>query len=274
MLRAERCVFGRAVLTLAWLCALTPRALHAQHAPTPPAPRVNAVSDASADSVYQARIADALEEFDRGNWAEARHHFLEAHERRPTARTMRGLGVVAFELRRYVESVGWLERALASTAVPLTDSQRGEVQVALERARGFVGRYELVLDPEQAEVRVDGAPLELHQDGALWLDVGEHELVVSATGYKTLTRKLSVQGGKLERLELTLQRPAPALALSSGHPKHHGGSVLGTWWFWSLAAVAIGGGASAAYVLTRPADVEPLLPGDEGVSVRALTIAR
>jgi hypothetical protein len=239
-----------------------------------PAPAVSADSSASDDVVYQRLIAEGLDEFDRGNWAEARHHFLDAHERRPTARTMRGLGIVAFELRHYVEAAGWLERALHSKVVPLTDRQRAEVEAALERAHGFVGRYTLALEPQRAEVRVDGEPLELNADGTLWLDVGEHELVVSATNYQSLARKLSVRGGKLEPLDLALRRPAPDLALGTPAQASAGKSVFEQWWFWSIAAVAIGGGASAAYLLTRDADVQPLIAGDDGVVVHALTIVR
>ena len=49
-----------------------PRALAQQGAPS-------AAGDAATDTVYQELIAAALEEYDRDNWAEARHLFLEAH---------------------------------------------------------------------------------------------------------------------------------------------------------------------------------------------------
>src|SRR5262245_12806154 len=54
---------------------------------------------------YEQLITRALTEFDARNFAEARALFLQAHALRPTARTLRGIGVTEFELRNYVDSV-------------------------------------------------------------------------------------------------------------------------------------------------------------------------
>ncbi|MEY4512912.1 MAG: hypothetical protein RLZZ450_5034 [Pseudomonadota bacterium] len=48
---------------------------------------------------YRETIAEALIEYEAHNYLEARTLFERAHKLYPNARTLRGLAVVAFELR-------------------------------------------------------------------------------------------------------------------------------------------------------------------------------
>ena len=57
-------------------------------------------------------IGDAVAEYDAGHFQEARALFRQAHEKSPTARTLRGIGMCSFELRDYVEAA----RALGGVA--------------------------------------------------------------------------------------------------------------------------------------------------------------
>jgi outer membrane protein assembly factor BamD (BamD/ComL family) len=47
-------------------------------------------------------IGDAVAEYEAGHYQEARALFRQAHEKQPTARTLRGIGMASFELRDYV----------------------------------------------------------------------------------------------------------------------------------------------------------------------------
>lgn len=84
----------------------------------------DAASAHAATAEYDDAIRRAIEEFDAGHWGEARALFRRAHEISPNARTWRGLGITAFELRRYVDAVSELEAALTNTLKPLTEKQR------------------------------------------------------------------------------------------------------------------------------------------------------
>ena len=48
---------------------------------------------------YEAMITDGLAEFQAQRYAEARALFERAHALSPNARTLRGIGMVAFEMR-------------------------------------------------------------------------------------------------------------------------------------------------------------------------------
>ena len=116
----------------------------------------------TASEAYEGLVTRAVAEFEARNFAEARALFLQAHELRPTARTLRGIGVTEFELRNYVDSVARLEEALASKVRPLEGELRAQTEASLERARAFVGRIDVKVTPKDASVRVlvDGVPVE------------------------------------------------------------------------------------------------------------------
>ena len=164
---------------------------------------VCAPASAQSSKSYDETIARAVAEFDHGNWEEARALFRRAHDSNPNARTWRSLGVTAFELRRYVDAIAELEAALADPRKPLTPKQRDEVQGLLSRAREFVSVYRVRIAPEDAEVIVDGKATTL-TDGKLFLDPGQHTVMVRAGGYQERREDLSVAAGTQEELSIEL----------------------------------------------------------------------
>jgi tetratricopeptide (TPR) repeat protein len=194
---------------------------------------------------YREAIEQALSEYEAHNYAEARAAFLRAHALYPNARTLRGLGMMEFELRNYVESVSLLEQALASQAKPLDPTLRAQTEAMLARAKGYVSSYALQLNPVPAGVRVliDGVPIAYTPGQALTLTVGEHSLQIQADGYRDERRSLSVKSGEQQALAIELHalQQAPAAALAARTPQRDSGgsgSLLGP-------ALTIGGGVVA-----------------------------
>jgi hypothetical protein len=161
------------------------------------------LAQAEEASLYRSVVASALDEYELGNYEEARSLFERAHALEPSARTLRGIGMAAYQARKYVIALGYLQAALTDQRKPLTPPMRREVQSALEAAQGFIARYELLLSPSNASAAVDGELVRL-QDGLLLLDPGEHELVVSAGGYKTEVRRLNATSARQGRIEVQL----------------------------------------------------------------------
>lgn len=209
------------------LLAVLPSLAHADDQRPPP--KQAGVSSASeAQDEYSALVKKAVTEFELGNWPEAKVFFLRAHQLRPSARTLRGLGLVCYELRGYVEAVGYLRDALASQQNPLTGELRAKVESTLHEAEGFIAARKLILKPVNATLRVDDHPPVLHEDRLL-LDPGPHELTAEAAGYQPLKRNLRAESGDQSELLLALTpietqpqpvahgqaSPAPARATSS-----------------------------------------------------------
>jgi hypothetical protein len=212
-------------------------------------------SAAQADSSYEVLIREALAEFNALNYAEARALFERAHALRPNARTLRGLGITAFELKRYVQAVHELEAALAEPRTPLTPTQHTEVEGLIVKARRFVGKVKLDVTPSDATVLVDGQPVEGTE---VVLDLGEHQLSVRAEGYRDETIKLVIDGGEdiTQRVELLRPEVSPQAVAAAAPTDEHtnvthaapedqasSGSVFGKWWFWTVAGAVVAGAA-------------------------------
>ncbi len=215
---------------------------------------------------YDDTIARAVAEFDHGNWEEARVLFRRAHDANPNARTWRSLGVTAFELRRYVDAIAELEASLADPRKPLTTKQRSEVEGLLTRAREFVSVYRVKISPADAEVLVDGKVVTL-TDGKLFLDPGQHTVVVRAGGYRERREDLSVAAGVQDELSLELSvagetettNVQPAAGPLAAQPQPESAEAAPARgrrpriWTWVLAgtAVAVAGAAVGTGVAAR-----------------------
>lgn len=218
------------------------------------------------DEGYKLIVAAAVAEYDHGNWAEARALFLQAHARRPSARTLRTLGMTAFELRDYPSAVRELRGALDHQERPLDDALRAEVQSLLERATAFVGRFRVATLPPSATLLVDDRSPQLEQDGSLLLGLGEHVLRVSAPGHAQLQRKLQVAGYEDAVLELALVPVTPpsapvAVAPVVLPPRDPGPAAEtergGYTWTWVAAAgTIVFGGTALGLWLAGDAEVE------------------
>jgi tetratricopeptide (TPR) repeat protein len=134
---------------------LAPDSARADQKPGRAQPPANALEDEPA---YQRAVEQGLHEYQLGNFSEAKAFFARAHELSPNARTLRGLGMSAYELRDYVEAIAYFEQALDATERPLTPPMREEVVRLLGQARSFITRLTLSLRPSTTEVRVARAP--------------------------------------------------------------------------------------------------------------------
>lgn len=165
-------------------------------------------SETSIETQYQDLIRRALAEMSDGRWREARALFRQAHELSPNARTLRGIGMVSYELQEYVNAIRELRRALADEQRALTDRQRVEVEALIAQAAQLVGTYDLSAIPEGASVTVDGHAIEPEPDGTLLLAAGEHEVHVQ--GEQRWESRFTVRGGENEPLPIVFEEAAPA----------------------------------------------------------------
>ncbi|MFM2417012.1 MAG: hypothetical protein RL385_1735 [Pseudomonadota bacterium] len=200
----------------------------------------NAAADAHGDAhaaaaespEYKRTIEAALDEYRLQHFEEARTLFQRAHGLEPSARTERGLGMVEFELRHYVEAQRHLEAAINSTAKPLTDEQKRSAQDLLSRTRQFVAQYALEVEPRNSElvVELDGKAIDARDVGHVSLTAGEHSLRISSPDHVTRELVIDVKGGEQQtlRIQLEVKSPtAPATAAAEGAaPRQDGPAVV------------------------------------------------
>lgn len=200
---------------------------------------------------YDRLLKDALSEFQLGNWTEARSLFERAHEIKPSARTLRAIGLASFEAKSYADAVAYLTAALADPRRPLNDEQRTEAQYAIQRSLSYIAQYELELSPASAQVRVDSRePIML--DGKLLLDPGKYQLEVTADGYQ-LTRE-SITARPRENLKLRIELSPKQLDRGAPHAQDsdHGGGLSTQQWIGIAVGSAgvVGLGVGAYFGLT------------------------
>jgi hypothetical protein len=167
---------------------------------------------------YEETIHQALLEYELDHWAEAKMLFARAHDIKPNARTLRGLGLASYESRQYVEAISYFEQALLHHLNPLTPEMRQDVSRYLGQARQFVSRVELQVEPADAQLALDlGDTMPLPKDGVLLLDPGQHELFFAAPSYTGETRRLFADGRDV-RMQVTLKPVAVVVAQPAALP--------------------------------------------------------
>ncbi|HEY6879952.1 MAG TPA: hypothetical protein VI299_18125 [Polyangiales bacterium] len=194
------------------------------------------------DSVgYEETIRRALEEYAQSHWEESRVLFKRAHAVNPSARTWRGMGICAFELRQYVAAIDELNAALADFRKPLTNDQRNEAQRLLSRARAFVAVYDVKVKPDNAQILIDGVAAQV-KDNKLYVDPGSHMLTIRAADHQE--RKLDVRLGagtyqdlSVELLPVGQVATSPADAPATKKKRRI--------WTWVLGGATVAAGAVA-----------------------------
>ena len=171
-----------------------------------------AVAQPTTPQEYETLVNAALNAYEQGRWAQARRDFKRAHSMMPTARTLRTIGMSAYNLGDYVDALVHLSAALHDPRKPLTPDQQAEAQALIGQCEAQVGRFRPVLQPQSAELRVDGEVPASLRDGTLVLEPGQHLVQGRAEGHADATRALTVVAGDQAELQLQLQPEAPPAA--------------------------------------------------------------
>jgi tetratricopeptide (TPR) repeat protein len=214
-------------------------------------------------AAYAAAADLGFQEFEQGNYAEARARFLEAHRLWPNARSLRALGQCEYELRNYVAAIDLLQQALASAVRPLLGESRTDAEQLLRQARAYVARYQLETKPRDVRILIDGVDTVLDASGAVLLGVGPHILEVQAEGYQPRRRELQVEGNADRLIPIELQ-PVTRRAAIDPHdePLHK------KWWLWaSVATVVAAGVATGLAVALHHPEPEPASGGSSGIVI-------
>lgn len=230
-----------ALISALLVCALSP---------------VWAAAQADEPTEYRSLVEQALSEYADKNYEEASSLFARANQLEPSARTLRGMGMAAFELRRYPESILHLEASLASSERQLDPTLRAETEALLERARGFVATVTVDVQPQSAELLVDGNRADAFRP--LVLTLGEHVFELRQSGQVRERRVVRLRGGEVLGLRLSAaltvseregDRHEDARAPHDKRPLYKNG------WLWAgVGAVVAGAVTTSVLLATRRED--------------------
>ncbi len=242
--RALRSRVVRAALALAAL-ALAAGPACAQDA-TPPedpaAAEARALFDRGRALAEERRFSEAVESFERS---------LELVER-PS--TVFNLALCHYALERYVEAVAALER-FERVADPDADAESGpDARRTLAHARAAIARLVVEVEPADAAVTLDGAPIEGGATRERALNPGPHVLRVEAPHHATALLELDAARGEALRRAIALEptrRPAALEVEVDGAP----GAVI------EVDGRAVGTGRAALDLDAGRHEVRAIPPG-------------
>ncbi len=155
---------------------------------------------AQARAAFQAGVeAYAAERFE-----ESLRSFQEAYRIAPHPAVRVNMANCYEQLHRPVEAIFHFERFLVE-AEEVSPEQRREVRQALRRLRRQVGELFIRVQPEGASVTIDGndtrrAPIL----DAIRLPAGPHEIEFRMQGFRTVVRRVNVQGGERNEVRVAL----------------------------------------------------------------------
>lgn len=153
---------------------------------------------------YSELIADAIVAQQQEDFERARALFTEAHALEPSARTLRGLGVVAFRQTDMVGAFVYLSASLQHPNKPLDEELQASVKLLLAEVRGKVARFSLKREPSQLTLTMDGQPPVRGSEGELVVLPGVHTLHASLPGYLDQSFRLEAHPGLWRVLNLAL----------------------------------------------------------------------
>lgn len=210
-------------------------------------------SAARAQTAYEVALDRALTAHAAGDDAQAWQAMQEAHALEPSARTLRGLGIIAQAQGRDVDAVVALQQALSSTARPLTPELRAAVDELLARVLSRLARLRLEIEPSDAAVLVDEREPVWSAERELLLRPGHHRVTVFAQA-RTTALDVELTAGAVESLRVVLAEPASSAAPEAAAPPKAGaatraamrapwsGAVRSSAWS-AAGALAVGGAA-------------------------------
>jgi len=219
-----------------------PNSAPASAAPQSAAPAPAQGAPASAPPAeYDAAVDRAVAEYQAKNYAEARAEFSRANDLYSNARTLRGLGMVEFEMRHYADTILHLEQALASPVRALEGSMRADTEALLARAKSYVARVKVDVTPREASLVLDGETFE-GDYANLVLDVGDHVLEFKANGYQSEKRRVTAAGGE----DLTLVVVLSATQVAQQRPQEKKPLYKNPWLWTAVGVVVVGAAVGTA----------------------------
>ncbi|MBM4374935.1 MAG: hypothetical protein FJ095_07605 [Deltaproteobacteria bacterium] len=136
----------------------------------------------------------ALELYQKEQYADALLKFTDAEKLYPTAQVLRMQGYTLIALKRYVEAIEVLERALKTDFKPLLPVDAEDTEDQLKEALKRVASLTIRSSIAKATVRVDeGDPRPLPQ--TLRLPTGAHHFVVEAPNHDPVDLSRDIQAG-------------------------------------------------------------------------------
>lgn len=208
----------------------------------------------------------ARELFDEGNALMRRNEYADAAQRFERALSLRPTAHIRYNLAAALAQSGELVRAaellgaIGGDALAASDVRTAAHERLTElepriarltiRIEGHVGR---------ARIYLDRRPIELSAlDAQLLVDPGRHFIAVRDGRDVLFSHEIDLAEGERSVVMMELEgRDAASNVLGDPRASPDDDTIFEEWWFWTIGAVLIVGGATAVIAATVPGDRDP-----------------
>jgi hypothetical protein len=213
-------------------------------------------TERNAEEEAKAQFQVGVELFEDGDFAQAALAFSRAYELKPSYRILFNLGQVENENKHYAKALKAYVQYLADGGSQISDERKAEVKREIKRLNTLVGSIAVEGVPARATLFIDGKRSgETPLAGPVFVDLGEHEVVLKRGAQEIHREIVAVSGGKQARVELepsiaplvpgTAEPPQPLKKAESDEPQTSGPQDgRQRRWTWVVA------GAAAALAVT------------------------
>jgi hypothetical protein len=201
-------------LLLAAIVAAVPRSSTAQ-----PAPRADAPPQATAAEQPEVHFRRAVTLYKDGDYAGALVEFRRAYELSPNYRVLYNIGQSLYQLQRYADALTTFESYLAQGGAQIADARRTSVEGDIRQLQARVGRVQVAVNLEGAEVRVDDETVGTSPLAApVRVSIGHRKITVAKAGRVPIERFVDVAAGDRVQVSLEFPEQPPAVALVPAPP--------------------------------------------------------
>jgi hypothetical protein len=204
--------------------------------------------------------------------------FRQAYEQRPTPRAAGQLGTCEQALGLWLGAEKHIQEALKHLDDSWVHNNDASLRSSLSFVQQRLGSIDVWGSPPGARVSIDGdfvSILPMAQPARA--AVGRRTITIEAPGFFPESRTIETLPGALLREHVVLRsmavrsapsEPAPSVEPAVGQPTltdsrmANESPIYSKWWFWTaIGAVAIAGGATTYFLVTRNQGCESLMGG-------------
>ena len=216
-------------------------------------------ADATSPADAEAKKKEAITRYNRGlelyeeqDYNAALIEFRKAYELSPNYRIRYNIGQVCYQLQDYACALKSLESYLFEGGTNLPASRRLDVEKDIDKLRSRVGKLEVRVNIEGAQISVDDvvvgkSPL----PGPIQVSAGKRRISVTHEGRVPSTRTIEVAGATMQSVEIELVENTGQVKLVERPSKF---TTLS--WIGIGTAVALGAGAGVFGAMTLGAQKE------------------
>lgn len=179
--------------------ATAPEAPGPMAAPETAAPEAAETEAAEPPNVRAARhhFANGVRLYQDANFSAALIEFEAANELKPGAASLQNIALCQKALFRYAAAAATLDLLLSNHGSTLPPAEREAVEAAKQELESLTRHLRLHVTPAVAVVKLDGTELtQAEKQAGVRVNVGEHQLSVSAPGYAPEQSSVRVASGQ------------------------------------------------------------------------------